>query len=117
MDWKSSLEALKSSLPQEENQPESSSEPIAESASATDNFGQKARLDIILDKKGRKGKAATIVAGFTVDDATIEDIARKLKQQLGTGGSSRGGEILIQGDKRREVADALTRMGLKNRII
>ena len=39
------------------------------------------------------------------------------RQRLGTGGSSRGGEILIQGDKRREVAAELAAMGLKCRII
>lgn len=78
---------------------------------------EKARLDIILDKKGRKGKAATIVAGFTVSDEEVEAVARKLKQRLGVGGSSRGGEILIQGDKRDEVARALSDMGLKCRVI
>jgi translation initiation factor 1 len=111
MDWKSSLEQLRADLPQGAEQLE------ADAPQPAANASEKGHLDIILDKKGRKGKAATIVAGFTVDDDAVEEIARKLKQQLGTGGSSRGGEILIQGDKRREVADALTRMGLKNRII
>lgn len=112
MDWKSSLEALKADLP--EGEEAAGGEPeLSASTAKTEN----ARLDIILDKKGRKGKAATIVAGFTVDDEAVDDIARRLKQRLGTGGSSRGGEILIQGDKRREVADALSAMGLKCRVI
>lgn len=113
MDWKSSLEALKAGMPDAGISPESPEE--TEPASA--GTAEKGRLDIILDKKGRKGKAATIIAGFTVDDDAVEDIARILKQKLGTGGSARGGEILIQGDKRREVADALTSMGIKSRII
>ncbi len=111
MDWKSSLAALMSDLPEGEE------DMAEENASGLIAPAEKARLDIILDKKGRKGKAATIVAGFTVDDVAVEDIARHLKQRLGTGGSARGGEILIQGDKRREVADALVAMGLKCRII
>lgn len=78
---------------------------------------EKARLDILLDKKGRKGKAATIIAGFTVDDATVDEIARQVKQRLATGGSSRGGEILIQGDKRRQVESVLLSLGLKCRVI
>jgi len=120
MDWKSSLEALRAGLPDTAAMPEELTSPQAAPSveSADRQFtAEKARLDIILDKKGRKGKAATIIAGFTVDDETVEAIARKLKHQLGTGGSARGGEILIQGDKRREVADALSRLGLKNRVI
>ncbi len=117
MDWKSSLEALKANMPAPPDSDNNDSADAAPIDSPKANAAEKARLDIVLDKKGRKGKAATIVAGFTVDDATIEDIARRLKQRLGVGGSARGGEILIQGDKRREVADALTAMGLKNRII
>lgn len=112
MDWKSSLEALKAGLPDGDVVPESPAGSPSGSGCV-----EKARLDILLDKKGRKGKAATIVAGFTVGDEAVDDIARRLKQRLGTGGSSRGGEILIQGDKRREVADALTAMGLKCRVI
>lgn len=102
--------------------PDKEEETAAETDTPSENIpegfsAEKARLDIILDKKGRKGKAATIIAGFTVGDATIEDIARRLKQRLGTGGSARGGEILIQGDKRSAVAEALKSLGLKCRII
>lgn len=116
MDWKSSLEALKGSLPEGEETPADTT-GISPTEIPESSRAEKSRLDIILDKKGRKGKAATIVAGFTVDDEAVGEIARFLKQRLGTGGSSRGGEILIQGDKRREVADALTAMGIKCRII
>lgn len=112
MDWKSSLEALKAGMPDLSEADTPEAEAPAETAAA-----ETARLDIILDKKGRKGKAATIIAGFTVGDDEVEDIARRLKQRLGTGGSARGGEILIQGDKRKEVAAALTSFGIKNRII
>lgn len=113
MDWKDSLASLMADMPGGETPAEGNDTvdaPPAETA-------EKARLDIILDKKGRKGKAATIIAGFTVGDDEVEDIARRLKQRLGTGGSARGGEILIQGDKRKEVAAALTSFGIKNRII
>lgn len=112
MDWMSSLEALKASLPKgDDNMPETPRQP-----SAADSV-EKARLDVLLDKKGRKGKAATIVVGFTIPDEQVEDVARRLRQRLGTGGSSRGGEILIQGDKRREVAAELAAMVLECRII
>lgn len=116
MDWKSSLEALRGFMPEMQEEPHAENAPASQQADSG-SFGEKARLDIILDKKGRKGKSATIVAGFTVDDDTVSEIARRLKQRLGVGGSSRGGEILIQGDKRKETAAALTDLGLKCRII
>ena len=81
------------------------------------NAVEKARLDVLLDRKGRKGKDATIVAGFTVDDDAVAALAARLKQKLGTGGSARGGEILIQGDKRRQVAELLSAWGYKSRVI
>ena len=50
-------------------------------------------------------------------DEEVAALAATLKQRLGTGGSSRGGEILIQGDKRRPVLDLLVSLGYKARII
>lgn len=78
---------------------------------------QRGRLDIVLERKGRAGKTATIITGFTVSDDAVADIASQLKRSLGTGGSARGGEILIQGDRRKEVLAHLTALGLKARII
>lgn len=75
------------------------------------------RLDIIFEKKGRGGKTATIISGFTLDDDEIAHIASKMKSRLGTGGSARGGEILIQGDRRNDVLKFLTENGFKARII
>lgn len=74
-------------------------------------------LDIILEKKGRGGKVATIVTGFTISDDKVKDIASKMKTRLGTGGSARGGEILIQGDRRKDVLEYLKTTGFKARII
>lgn len=110
MDWKSSLEALKDTLPQWEEQPNQLQEE-------ENSRSKQSRLDIILDKKGRKGKEATIVAGFTCPDEDVAEIASMLKQRLGCGGSSRGGEILIQGDKRSQVLELLKAQGFKARII
>lgn len=77
----------------------------------------KARLDIVLERKGRGGKQATIVTGFVCDDEALKQVASDLKRSLGVGGSARGGEILIQGDFRQRVLDRLTAMGFKARII
>ena len=71
------------------------------------------KLHVILDKKGRKGKVATIIEGFTLDDDEVAEIASDLKRKIGTGGSSRGGEILLQGDWRTKAAELLKARGFK----
>lgn len=75
------------------------------------------RLDIILEKKGRGGKQATIISGWQDSDEALLDLAATLKKRLATGGSARGGEILIQGDRRKETLALLTELGYKARII
>ena len=74
---------------------------------------RKGTLHVSIDRKGRKGKTATIVDGFGEKENEAEDVAKELKRRLGTGGSSRGGEILIQGERREEVAALLRDMGYK----
>lgn len=104
-DWKDALAALRGSVPQD-NTPDP--EPLPETQAL-----QRDPLRVVLDRKGRKGKTATVVEGWLGDDATLEEMARQLKQRLGTGGSVRGGEILIQGDRKKEVTDFLRAKGLK----
>lgn len=110
-DWQSSLQAFLDSNP---DIPEG--EDIAETQPEKTS-GQNSRLDIILERKGRAGKSATIVSGFTIPDEEVAMIASRMKSQLGTGGSARGGEILIQGDRRKDVLDFLVSSGYKARII
>lgn len=114
-DWKDALaNAFNVPVPDENQQPE---EPQpTDKGDALQQQG-KTRLDIVLEKKGRGGKQATIVTGFVCDDEDLKQVASALKRKLGVGGSARGGEILIQGDFRQRVLDELTAMGFKARII
>ena len=96
--------------------------PVAEMNDACDveSTGKSietARLDVIMVKKGRGGETVTIVTGFTVANDEVARIASQLRMRLGTGGSSSGGEILIQGDRRKDVAAQLQNMGMKVRIM
>lgn len=113
IDWRDSLRQLLDPEQQSDVESVGANEPVQ----AQPVFGGR-KLDIVLDKKGRRGKQATIIAGFDTDDDTEAlAVATRLKQSLGTGGSARGGEILIQGDRRKDVASLLTGMGYKTRII
>ncbi|MDE5607573.1 MAG: translation initiation factor [Muribaculaceae bacterium] len=78
----------------------------------TDTKATSRQLRVSIERKGRAGKTATIIEGFTPDD-DIASIASMLKTRLGTGGSARGCEILIQGDRRADAADILRSLGHK----
>ncbi len=70
-------------------------------------------IEIIIDKKGRKGKTATIAVGFKCGESRLKEIASIIKSRLSTGGSARSGEILIQGERKEEMKKILTEIGLK----
>lgn len=109
-DWKAKLSGILAANP---DMP--AGDDIATPAQTAEKAAPKPRLDIILDRK-RAGKTATIITGFA-DDTDIKTLAARLKQRLGTGGSARGGEILIQGDRRNDVAAILSDEGYRSRII
>lgn len=108
-DWKKTLEALKGDLPQ----PLEEEKILIEEGEYSDKSPQKETLRVLIDKKGRKGKTATIIEGFTVEFDIIEEVARKLKQQLGVGGSCRENEILIQGEHKQQVTNILKSMNYR----
>lgn len=110
-DWQSSLQAFLDSNPDIPQGEKDTGTPEAK------KNGQDSRLDIILERKGRAGKSATIISGFTITDDEISKLSSLMKSRLGTGGSARGGEILIQGDRRKDVLDFLISAGYKARII
>ena len=110
IDWKDALGALKDSgaIPVD-NTPD----PVEENN--TGSSIQKTPLKVVIDRKGRKGKTATIIEGFTGPDEKLEELAKTLKQRLGTGGSTRDSEILIQGDRKTDIISILKSMGYRTK--
>lgn len=106
--WQDRLAALRGSLA-----PDSDNEPAQEPAPGSAQPVQPEALNIVFERKGRAGKQATIIEGFTLSDEQVSALASELKRALGTGGSSRGGEILIQGDRRDDVRRFLRIKGYK----
>lgn len=113
--WLDRLAALRDTMGDAENT--TGTTDNAQDETPAEAPAQSGRLDIVFERKGRAGKSATIVTGFTIDDSLIEVLASELKRRLGTGGSVRGGEILVQGDRRNDVLAFLKSKGLKARII
>ena len=72
---------------------------------------------IHLDRKGRKGKSVTVVDGLSVNPTHLAEMAKTLKQKLGTGGTAKQGRIEIQGDHRQKVAELMKEMGFKIKFV
>jgi translation initiation factor 1 len=62
---------------------------------------------------GRKGKGVTTVFGLPLSEAELLDLAGKLKQRCGTGGTVKDGRIEIQGDNRDRVMAELVKLGFQ----
>lgn len=117
--WLEKLQAMQQKMQAEtsgtDEAPEAVDEPDS-SAGRQPSSGalrQKEPLHIIYERKGRGGKPATIITGFTISDEEIADIASLIKKRLASGGSSRGGEILIQGDRRQALTEILRSLGFR----
>ncbi len=50
------------------------------------------------ETKGRGGKEATVVWDVPGGEAELKNLGKAIKQRLGTGGSAKDGQIVIQGD-------------------
>lgn len=110
-DWKKRLDIVYSTNPdyhyREERSEEENTQPK-----------EKQMLRISLDKRNRKGKAVTLITGFTGSDDDLQELGRMLKTKCGVGGSAKEGEIIIQGDHREKVLGILQKEGYaKSRII
>jgi len=70
-------------------------------------------LYVSLDKKNRKGKKVTLVAGYKGPLEELKILARELKSSCGVGGSVSDMQILIQGDFRERVVKLLQERGFK----
>ena len=102
MDWRDKLNEVKNIVPQVADTPE---ETIIKPAKKR----QSEPLRVELDK--RNGKPATLITDFKGKDEELKELAKLLKVKCGAGGSSRDGEILVQGDFRVKIVDILLGMG------
>ena len=54
--------------------------------------------NVRLERKGRGGKVATIIWNIPGSEKELKFVAKAIKQSLGTGGTAKNGQIIIQGN-------------------
>lgn len=107
--WTDALAALRATMPDAPETPEAAEQAPAETAKAP-----KLTATLFYESKGRGGKPATIITGLdALGDDALQALASELKKALATGGSCRGGEILLQGDRRPQVRKLLADRGFR----
>lgn len=115
-DWKDKLGAAFGVEVPSASEAEADGQQEADRGDAAQQQG-KDMVNVMLDKRNRKGKKVTLVTDLHCDDEALKLLAADLKRHCGVGGSARGGEILIQGDLRDKVLAFLKGRGFKARII
>ncbi|MDR0781574.1 MAG: translation initiation factor Sui1 [Pseudomonadales bacterium] len=63
------------------------------------------------ETKGRGGKGVSLIKGLPLDAEALKQLAAKLKQHCGTGGTVKDGVIEIQGDQRDKLSAYLQQQG------
>jgi len=105
-DWKKRLGVVFSTNPDFAYQEQEDQEPETVEPS-------RQNLIVSIDRKGRGGKQVTLVTGFVGKAGDLAELGRTLKVRCGVGGSTKDGEITIQGDFRDRVTTLLKEMGYK----
>ncbi|MBO6535867.1 MAG: translation initiation factor [Balneolaceae bacterium] len=69
------------------------------------------KVKVTLETGGRRGKQVTVIRGITHNPQVIEKLTKKIKSQLGTGGTIKGKVIEIQGNHLPKVSKLLEAEG------
>ena len=83
--------------------------------SELDNSRKKLKINILKQKKGKKGKTITLIKGLGIEDEIqIKELLKKMKVFCGTGGTLVGKNIQLQGDMVIKSIEFLRKEGFQN---
>lgn len=71
------------------------------------------KFHVYFERAGRNGKVVTIVDKFVGSETDLKALERQLKNALGIGGSSKNGQIILQGNHVERVKTLLKDKGYK----
>lgn len=74
------------------------------------------RVRVQRETKGRKGKGVTLITGLPLPETELKALAKRLRQQCGTGGTVKDGIVEIQGDHRERLITLLGDAGYEAKI-
>ena len=72
---------------------------------------EKQKLIVRIDRRQRAGKQVTLIEGFVGTSEDLSALAKTLKTKCGVGGSTKDGEILVQGDFKEKIIELLKKEG------
>ena len=70
---------------------------------------------LYLRREVRNGKPCIVVKEFVGTTDDLRDLEKKLKNHCGVGGSSKDGDILIQGELRDKIKAFLEKLGYRTK--
>ncbi len=73
-------------------------------------------VELHFQVKGRNGKPVTIVKNVP-SELGVEETASSLKKLLNTGGTVKNGEIILQGDRRKEISLWFASQSIKTKYV
>ncbi|MBI3152341.1 MAG: translation initiation factor [Chloroflexi bacterium] len=86
------------------------------SASITSLPPQQQTAYLHRESGGRGGKVVSVVKNLILTEEDMKTLAKKLKQECGSGGTIKDGMIEIQGEHRERIAEVLKKLGYKVKI-
>jgi translation initiation factor 1 len=70
---------------------------------------------LYLSRENRNGTPVVVIKDFIGNADDLKDLEKKLKTHCGVGGSSKDGDIIIQGDNQDKIKIFLQKLGYKTK--
>ncbi|MDR2966779.1 MAG: stress response translation initiation inhibitor YciH [Methanobacteriaceae archaeon] len=90
---------------------------LPEELCACEEIAREVQTVKVYTVRRRFGKLMTIVEGIDDQDINIKELTKELKARCACGGTSKKGQIELQGDHKRRVKEILSDMGFSSDTI